>query len=879
MLASTCHDYLNEIGPSMVIDEYLLCDKPIICSYGKEREEQLGKDYPGFYNCKTCYTVPPMMWTKSYLSNKTNYDYLQRKFFKHKYIDKLNEILRIKQIIQNNLNYKKIILEKSIFESKNIHILLHCHSILDNMSGDTIMIINFIKNMLVNNNVSFITKYDPSIIYKNIKDKSKLRVIKTNNIMSNIDELSNTHDVIILRNGKLINKLIDKPYLNKTIIYGLDSNINELQSLQNSFLNIITQSQQLKDFFIENGIEENKIIIQEPIATKYDFDLPERTDNEIRLIYCGTLRDEENILEIIEEFQKIHKERPEVVLKIVYGKIKGDIEFKKKIKNIIKQGVKGIVFKHDLSHKDACYEIATSDIGICWRKPGWGDNGEISTKVKEYEMYGLEIINDFKIKVGVVTSTNKLNKIDNIIKNFKNQLYFNKKLFLVINNNNICIKDVQKKITEHNILYEILNVDEKLNLGHCLNNAIKKLKEQHYDIFSKFDDDDIYEKKYLLEQIYYLNKYNNCIVGKYNVPLFIPEHNNFYTITNFTKNNQFAEICRGSTITFNLNNITHQFDKDKTQGVDTIFLKEHLINDGKIYVSSFNNYIWIRYLDNNKHTWKLDVNKYNLKMIDNKELIYNLYSNLIDYKFIDVSHLLTTIIITMYNSSKTIEKCLLSMLEQTHKNTEIIVVDDASNDNSIELVENYIKNNNNIKLIKNKENRGTYYCKNLALKTINKNTKYIAFQDSDDFSHRERIRKQIEILYLTNGKLSISLCKRYNILRFACISQVYDIEIFHKLGYFDNSRFGADAEYLYRFFTLNNIKQTGNYSYFNNGSIFKNIMNIHYCIPNDMYIINNNEQTCLTNLNPLNSKKRIEYKKKYINKINNLKNLYYTFNI
>ena len=42
-----------------------------------------------------------------------------------------------------------------------------------------------------------------------------------------------------------------------------------------------------------------------------------------------------------------------------------------------------------LSHRDSCYEIATSDIGICWRKNGWGENGEVSTKVKEYELYGL----------------------------------------------------------------------------------------------------------------------------------------------------------------------------------------------------------------------------------------------------------------------------------------------------------------------------------------------------------------------------------------------------------------------------------------------------------------------------------------------------------
>lgn len=222
--------------------------------------------------------------------------------------------------------------------------------------------------------------------------------------------------------------------------------------------------------------------------------MPERNDNEIRLIYYGTLCDEENTLEIIEEFQKIHKERSEVLLKIVYDKIIGNQYFKYKVNDYIKNGVEGITFKYKLNYKDACYEIATSDIGICWQKPGWGDNGEVSTKMKEYELYGLEIINDFKIKVGVVTSTNKLDKIDNIIRNFKQQIYFNKKLLLIINNNNIDIERFNECCINEKINYEILIIDEKYNLGYCLNKAIDEMKKQNIEIFAKFDDDDIYFK-------------------------------------------------------------------------------------------------------------------------------------------------------------------------------------------------------------------------------------------------------------------------------------------------------------------------------------------------------------------------------------------------
>ena len=791
----------------------------------------------------------------------------KKKFFEE---DKMNTL------IMDVLNQKEV-------DFKGKKVLINTHTMLSVAAGDTIMIGNIVNLFLnTNSHVVILTKYNVGDVFLNNLISDNYTIVQKEDdkeIMDFIDENHTDFACLFFRNHEILQALKGKFYLYKTVLYGLEIHIEDISKLNNNFLYTLTQSEELKNMYIEKGISKDKIKILDVITVKYDFELPERKDNEIRLIYSGTLRDEENILEIIEEFQKIHSERPEVVLKIVYGKIVDNGKgFKAKLEKIIENGVKGIIFKYGLSHKDACYQIATSDIGLCWRKDGWGDDGQISTKLKEYEMYGLQIINNMKLKVGVVTSTNKLNKIDNIIRNFKQQLYFNKKLFLVLNNNDIYVNYIQKQMTEHNILYEIINFDEKFNLGHCLNEAIKKLKEQNYDIFAKFDDDDIYEKYYILEQTYNLSKYHNCIVGKYNVPLFIPEYNNFYTIDNFTKKNEFAEICRGSTIMFNVNNIKYSFNTEESQGVDTLFLKKHINSGGKIYVTSFNNYIWIRHLDNKKHTWKLCTNDLFLKQITDANLIYKLYSSLLEYKFIDVSHLLVTAIITMYNSSKTIEKCLLSMLDQSHKNIEIIVVDDESTDDSVERVTSFIEVHKNIKLIKNTENRGTYYCKNMALKNMSKHTKYIAFQDSDDFSHKERIRKQIEVLHMTNGKLSVSLCERYNNLRFACVSQVYDIEIFNKLGYFDNSRFGADSEYLYRFFKLNNIELNGNYNY-NKGTIFENNLSIHYCIPYKLYIINNNDDTCLSNINPLNSKKRIEYKNKYINKINNLNNLYYDFTI
>tara|TARA_Y100001970_G_C14256245_1_gene875646 strand:+ start:4349 stop:9343 length:4995 start_codon:yes stop_codon:yes gene_type:complete len=649
----------------LIIFNYFILNYKKNNIHGFKREEIFNDFKKCIYNLK-------------YFDNETYYNNYYNEFKKLNW--NINDTKKLKNHYINQGIFKK----KNCIKNNKI-IYINTYSNLNIQVSDVILISNMVNKYIKNGyQVELSSYYKISNIFlRNIEDIKNLHTYELNNNDNIINYLDNNNfkfEFIFFNNNEILNLIENKLWLDKCILYGLDIHLNNIKKLDKKYKEIWTQSDKLKQLYLENGISDNKIIIKEPIAYKYNFDIPERKDNEIRLIYCGTLRDEENILEIIEEFEKINKERPEVVLKIVYGKIKGNIKFIKQVKEYIKNGVKGITFKQGLNHRDACYEIATSDIGICWRKNGWRDNDEISTKVKDYKLYHLEIMNDMKIKVGVVTSTNKLNKIDNIILNFKHQLYFNKKLFLVINRNDISVNNIETRMIEHNILYEIIHVDEKFNLGHCLNEAIKKLKEEHYNIFAKFDDDDIYEKKYLLEQIYYLNKYRNCIVGKYNIPLFIPEHNNFYTIHNFTKNNQFAEICRGSTIMFNVNDIKHSFNTEKTQGVDSIFLKQHITNKGKIYVTTFDNYIWIRHLDNNKHTWKLNISHVNLKQITNTNIIYDLNSSLLKYRFVDVSH---------YDENQTL-KYIDNYISRTYKNNlckkiYIIIWEDKNNAKGINI--------------------------------------------------------------------------------------------------------------------------------------------------------------------------------------------------
>lgn len=87
-----------------------------------------------------------------------------------------------------------------------------------------------------------------------------------------------------------------------------------------------------------------------------------------------------------------------------------------------------------------------------------------------------------------------------------------------------------------------------------------------------------------------------------------------------------------------------------------------------------------------------------------------------------------SIILPAYNREKTIDKCISSLINQIDENTEIIIVDDGSDDNTVSLCEKYLTNN--VKLIK-QEHLGVSTARNNGIK--NASGKYISFIDSDDY--------------------------------------------------------------------------------------------------------------------------------------------------
>lgn len=89
-----------------------------------------------------------------------------------------------------------------------------------------------------------------------------------------------------------------------------------------------------------------------------------------------------------------------------------------------------------------------------------------------------------------------------------------------------------------------------------------------------------------------------------------------------------------------------------------------------------------------------------------------------------------TVIIPIYNAEKHLERCVNSVLSQTQTDLEIILIDDGSSDNSPMICDSYASNNDNVKVIHQK-NAGVSAARNAGIEAAT--GKYIGFVDSDDW--------------------------------------------------------------------------------------------------------------------------------------------------
>ena len=119
---------------------------------------------------------------------------------------------------------------------------------------------------------------------------------------------------------------------------------------------------------------------------------------------------------------------------------------------------------------------------------------------------------------------------------------------------------------------------------------------------------------------------------------------------------------------------------------------------------------------------------------------------------------LISVIVPVYKVEKYLPRCVDSIINQTYKNLEIILVDDGSPDNCGKICDEYAKKDSRIKVI-HKENGGQASARNMALDIAK--GEYIGFVDSDDYIKDD----MYEELYfrLKNSKSDIACCGRFNV--------------------------------------------------------------------------------------------------------------------
>ncbi len=105
---------------------------------------------------------------------------------------------------------------------------------------------------------------------------------------------------------------------------------------------------------------------------------------------------------------------------------------------------------------------------------------------------------------------------------------------------------------------------------------------------------------------------------------------------------------------------------------------------------------------------------------------------------------LISIIMSVYNAERFLPDCLNSVLAQTHKNWELIAVDDCSTDNSFQILKKYAKADKRFRVLRNAKNLGGPISANRAIKMAR--SKWIARMDADDVMHPNRLALQLKTL-------------------------------------------------------------------------------------------------------------------------------------
>lgn len=176
---------------------------------------------------------------------------------------------------------------------------------------------------------------------------------------------------------------------------------------------------------------------------------------------------------------------------------------------------------------------------------------------------------------------------------------------------------------------------------------------------------------------------------------------------------------------------------------------------------------------------------------------------------------LVSVIMCAYNAQETIDMAARSILRQSWRPLELLIVDDCSTDDTVSIAMKLAEQDSRVKVHVNAANVGPYVGRNLALRQAT--GQYVTCHDSDDWAHPERLERQLEFLRRERlvGALAGMLRMRTDghfvrlqrarrresdgIVQEAAVSALFEREAFDaNLQHWDSVRFSADTELLLR---------------------------------------------------------------------------------
>ncbi len=173
-----------------------------------------------------------------------------------------------------------------------------------------------------------------------------------------------------------------------------------------------------------------------------------------------------------------------------------------------------------------------------------------------------------------------------------------------------------------------------------------------------------------------------------------------------------------------------------------------------------------------------------------------------------------SVIVPIHNAQATVMTALESLLQQTWRNIEVLVVDDCSSDGSFELVRELTKRDDRVVLLRHSSNLGAYAARNTGLARAAGD--FITTHDADDWSHPQKLALQVKaLLGAPASQASVSnwvrcssalvFSKQYpqaNWVHCNASSLMVRRQVVETLGYWDVVAVSADAEFYYRILSI-----------------------------------------------------------------------------